>query len=1117
MKNYLSFMLMLVFSGMIWGQTTNCGEVINDSFDTDGDLPDGWTEYNTSGRVTVSDGDMVFNYSSSIPSAYRELDSTTGEINFSMTVKCTRNYFKVQTDLLSSAGDYIASIMFGSNGVKNILYASELSSGEPDAYIELLDGNFTSNTEYTLSLVINTDDQTVDYYLDGVLKASSVSFLETASNLEKIDIQHLYMYGGSGYFYVDDVTVSKDDIVRSGLLTAIDDAQEHLDSITVGSDTGEYTQDVVDAFQDDIDEATAVYNNCDATQEEVDQAEEDLESAWSDFDDSRNWGSSDITITIDPDEVLCDKNEIWFGGNNTYNSSGQGLWDDENLRCYYDVIDLANYTGATGYRFPGGTMANLYHWKRAIGDVDERIDNLNSHGSAGPLSNEFGPDEFGLMMENTHMTNGVVVVSFNYDTPQDAADYVEYMNAEVGTNPNGGTDWAQVRSDNGHPDPYGVTYWEIGNELAGTWELSVCNYPTTGDDVRGGDDIQNGDVDIYVNGGSVTYTDQRAAMQTSWVETTCVVDGSASQVFYTKFAPVDLDQTFTLTINDVEWSRVDDFTASDSDDLHYTVDSETGKITFGDGNNGSAPSGGYNIMLDYTAGELYSFSDYYDAMKEVDSSIEVISCWEEAEFYREMAAISAPFDGVSKHYYPGGTADDGDEYKLIMKNAANYKNKIASHETYLSTYANSSLSGIDVKQHLTEFFGDKTIGVVTQLCLMWYDVINSYSDEVGNMMAHSYFKNDNTPMVNTSGGFVAAKGLPYHIFCHLHQDEFIEAAYSGGSYTYSSTTINNSYPTASVSENGRVITLVVPNMCDEDVLNATINFENYGFDGLTVTGKKWVAKAYDIYEENSSSEMDNVRIEGPVDIELSESVSETIQPFSVNIYQWIAEERIYLSDQEETVDGDDITKDEGFSDSGDLTVNGITYEKGIGVEAGTSVTYSLNGEYTSFVTEFGLDDAFTGAEVIVYVYVDDELMYQSDDISSNTPSPALNIDVTDANELRIETYSGLNSDGEGYIIFGDAYLLVDEADDVSSGLSDYAVSSNIQASPNPFYSSLLIQLPETESGKVELRSLGGNIVYSESFSNANQISISPSDLSAGLYMVTVKTENVIYVTKVLKQ
>jgi alpha-L-arabinofuranosidase len=45
--------------------------------------------------------------------------------------------------------------------------------------------------------------------------------------------------------------------------------------------------------------------------------------------------------------------------------------------------------------------------------------------------------------------------------PQDAADLVQYFNGP------GDTPMGRLRARNGHPAPYGVTYWQVGNELSG--------------------------------------------------------------------------------------------------------------------------------------------------------------------------------------------------------------------------------------------------------------------------------------------------------------------------------------------------------------------------------------------------------------------------------------------------------------------------------------------------------------------------------------------------------------------------------------------------------------------------------------------------------------------------
>lgn len=69
-----------------------------------------------------------------------------------------------------------------------------------------------------------------------------------------------------------------------------------------------------------------------------------------------------------------------------------------------------------------------------------------------------GPDEHMALVEQMGAET-TMVVNFATATPQEAADWVSYMNAPVGTSP-----WADLRAEHGHPEPYGVTWWEVGNE-----------------------------------------------------------------------------------------------------------------------------------------------------------------------------------------------------------------------------------------------------------------------------------------------------------------------------------------------------------------------------------------------------------------------------------------------------------------------------------------------------------------------------------------------------------------------------------------------------------------------------------------------------------------------------
>jgi hypothetical protein len=57
---------------------------------------------------------------------------------------------------------------------------------------------------------------------------------------------------------------------------------------------------------------------------------------------------------------------------------------------------------------------------------------------------------------------------------------VEYCNTpNDGRNPNGGTNWAAKRAADGYPAPFGVRYWEVGNEVYGSWESGYDPVGTT--------------------------------------------------------------------------------------------------------------------------------------------------------------------------------------------------------------------------------------------------------------------------------------------------------------------------------------------------------------------------------------------------------------------------------------------------------------------------------------------------------------------------------------------------------------------------------------------------------------------------------------------------------------
>ncbi len=122
-----------------------------------------------------------------------------------------------------------------------------------------------------------------------------------------------------------------------------------------------------------------------------------------------------------------------------------------------DIARALQQEGLTALRY-GGSMVNApgYRWKTMIGERDRRP---SYRGTWYPYStNGFGIEEF---VQFCRAAGFEPIVAINIEeTPQDAADLVDYLNGPITT------EWGKRRAENGHPEPYGLKYIEIGNEEA---------------------------------------------------------------------------------------------------------------------------------------------------------------------------------------------------------------------------------------------------------------------------------------------------------------------------------------------------------------------------------------------------------------------------------------------------------------------------------------------------------------------------------------------------------------------------------------------------------------------------------------------------------------------------
>ena len=100
---------------------------------------------------------------------------------------------------------------------------------------------------------------------------------------------------------------------------------------------------------------------------------------------------------------------------------------------------------------------------------------------------------------------------------------------------------------------------------------------------------------------------------------------------------------------------------------------------------------------------------------------------------------------------------------------------------------------------------------------------------------------------------------------------------------------------------------------------------------------------------------------------------------------------------------------------GPIVINGVTYAKGLGAHSHSEYVYTLNEEYTSFLTDVGIDDEFINgwcwplASVNFNVYVDGVLEYSGNTMWYHTPTEHINIDVTGASQLKLVMTDGGSS------------------------------------------------------------------------------------------------------------
>ena len=108
-----------------------------------------------------------------------------------------------------------------------------------------------------------------------------------------------------------------------------------------------------------------------------------------------------------------------------------------------------------------GCDSQWFHWQDAIGPVDQRRPTRLGWSDAVC---KIGPLEWITQARNIHPGAKVIYALNITEPPKMAGELVEFLSGVPGENRNGGTDYAVLRAEMGHPEPIRGIIWSIGNE-----------------------------------------------------------------------------------------------------------------------------------------------------------------------------------------------------------------------------------------------------------------------------------------------------------------------------------------------------------------------------------------------------------------------------------------------------------------------------------------------------------------------------------------------------------------------------------------------------------------------------------------------------------------------------
>ncbi len=150
----------------------------------------------------------------------------------------------------------------------------------------------------------------------------------------------------------------------------------------------------------------------------------------------------------------------------------------------------------------------------------------------------------------------------------------------------------------------------------------------------------------------------------------------------------------------------------------------------------------------------------------------------------------------------------------------------------------------------------------------------------------------------------------------------------------------------------------------------------------------------------------------------------------VALYRTFDDNAVYVSDltpSETPINGwgpielDSSNGEQAAGDGQTITLNGVTYDKGLGVHSYSEVTYDLGSQYTRFLSDVGVDDEANGT-VVFRVLGDGVELYNSGVVAGNSPTQTVDVDVSGVNQLKLIVEDAGDGDGMDHADWAGARL-----------------------------------------------------------------------------------------------